>query len=111
MSQRNDSANASETRRDQIRVLTVAEGFFQSCILFGCVKLGVFDLIAQGKNSSDQIAAALRTNPETVARLLNAAVVLKLLNSADGTSYYLSDLTASVLVSSAGESYLGDWVK
>ena len=102
---------ATSAGRDQIQVLSLAEGFFQSSVLFACVQLGVFDLIEKGKNSRQQIAAALQTNPETVARLLNAAVILKMLKSTDGSGYELTDIARSVLVSSAGENYLGDWIK
>jgi SAM-dependent methyltransferase len=109
---RRDSLGAPRgVKRDQIDVLTIAEGFFQSCVLFACLRLGIFDLIDRGQRTREAIAAELQAPAETVARLLNAAVALKFLKSVDGSAYELTDLAGSVLVSSAGENYLGDWIK
>jgi SAM-dependent methyltransferase len=111
MAQLHSSRTPAQLIKDQIQVLMMAEGFFGSCVLFACVRLGIFDLIESGKNSREELAAELQTSPETVARLLNAAVVLKLLKSADGATYQLGDVVGSVLVSSSGDSYLGNWIK
>jgi len=97
--------------RDQINFLSTAEGFFQSRILFTLLKLGVFERIGEGEKSLDELAAALGTRPGTLARLLNAGVVLKLLQSDDGVRYRLSELSRSVLLPSAGEAYLGNWIR
>jgi SAM-dependent methyltransferase len=97
--------------RDQINFLSTAEGFFHSRILFTLLKLGVFEHIGAGEKSLDELAAALGARPETLARLLNAGVVLKLLQSDDGVRCCLPELSRSVLLTSAGEAYLGNWIR
>jgi SAM-dependent methyltransferase len=99
-----------QTIRDQIAVLNVAEGFFQSSVLFALLRLRVFESIGEGEKTLDEIAASTCAKPETLARLLNAGVVLKLLQTSDGVNYRLAPPTRSVLLPSAGKAYLGDWI-
>jgi SAM-dependent methyltransferase len=100
-----------ETKKDQLEVLSIAEGFFQSSVLFAMVKLKVFECIGEGSKTADEIAAMLAAQPETLARLLNAGVVVKLLESEDGVNYRLASSSRSVLLPSAGENYLGNWIR
>lgn len=100
-----------EIKKDQLEVLSIAEGFFQSSILFAMVKLKVFECIGEGSKKTDEIAAMLDVQPETLARLLNAGVVVKLLESKDGVNYRLASASRTVLLPSAGENYLGDWIR
>lgn len=67
----------SEIKREQLEVLSIAEGFFQSSILFALLKLKIFECIGEESKTLDELAAVLDTRPETIARLLNAGVVLK----------------------------------
>ena len=73
--------------RDQVAVLSVAEGFFQSSVLFALLKLRVFERIGDGGKTLDELAAELAARPETLARLLNAGVLLLLLETQDGLTY------------------------
>jgi SAM-dependent methyltransferase len=100
-----------ETIADQVFVLAVAEGYFSTSILFALLQLDVFELIGEGSVSSAQLASQLGAEPEYLGRLLNAGVVVGLLESDDGTSYRLSRPSKTVLVKSAGEKYLGDWIR
>jgi SAM-dependent methyltransferase len=97
--------------RDQISVLNIAEGFFQSRVVFALLRLRVFELISDGDKALDELAAELGARPGTLARLLNAGVVLKLLETRDGFHYRLTPLSRSVLLPSAREGYLGDWIR
>jgi SAM-dependent methyltransferase len=97
-------------KRDQIEVLSVAEGFLQSSVLFALLKLRVFESIDRGSKTVQELAAELHARPETLARLLNAGVVLKLLESKDGSSFRVAPACRTVLLPSAGEHYLGDWI-
>jgi SAM-dependent methyltransferase len=97
--------------RDQLGILSLAEGFFQSNVLFALLKLRIFECIGDGEKTVDQIAASLGAQPGTVARFLNAGVVLKLLETSNGETYRVSAAARSVLLSSAGENYLGDWIR
>jgi ubiquinone/menaquinone biosynthesis C-methylase UbiE len=101
----------SAGKREQLEVLSIAEGFFQSGILFALLRLRVFECIGEESKSVDELAAGLKARPETLARLLNAGVVLKLLQSEDGIHYRVSSTCRSVLLPSAGENYLGNWIR
>jgi SAM-dependent methyltransferase len=90
--------------------LSIAEGFFESRILFALVKLQIFELIGQGEKSLTEIATELEARPETIARLLNAGVVLNLLESGDGSTYRINPNSIPVLSSRASDSYLGNWL-
>ena len=97
-------------KKRQIEVLSLAEGFFQSSILFALLKLKVFERIDKGTTTLNGLAAELQTRPETLERLLNAGVVLKLLESKDGRNFSIAPICRTVLSPSAGEHYLGDWI-
>jgi len=95
----------------RIQVLSIAEGFFQSSILFALLKLNIFSLIGDGSKTVNELAATIKANPETLIRLLNAGVVLQLLISTDGVNFTISDACRAILLPSAGENYLGDFIK
>lgn len=97
--------------KDQIEVLSIAEGFFQSSVLFALLRLEIFERIGEGNKTRDELAAELGARPETLARLLNAGVMLKLLEIRDGSEYCLAPACRSVLLSSAGDNYLGHWIR
>jgi SAM-dependent methyltransferase len=96
---------------NQIEILSIAEGFFQSDILFALLKLRIFERIGEESKTLDELATELNARPETLARLLNAGVALKLLESEDGGTFRVAPLSRSVLLPSAGENYLGDWIR
>ncbi len=100
-----------EIKRDQIEILSIAEGFFQSSVLFALLKLRIFEYIGEGSKRVDELAPILGVQSETLTRLLNAGVVLKILQSEDGLSYRLAPSSCSVLLPSAGENYLGNWIR
>lgn len=101
----------AEIKKDQLAVLSVAEGFFQSSILFALMKLRVFERIGDGSSRLADLATELGTRPDTLARLLNAGVVLQLLDTEDGNTYRVASAARSVLIPSAGENYLGNWIR
>ncbi len=106
-----DTPTSSRSRviRDQIELLSLAEGFFQSSILFTLQRLGVFALLGKEGATLEELAARLNAPSGTLGRLLNAGVMLKLL-VADGTHFRLSEVAERLLLPSAGDSYLGDWL-
>ena len=74
-------------KRNQLEVLSIAEGFLQSSVLFALLKLRIFESIDGGSKTVQELAMELHAQPETLARLLNAGVVLKLLESNDGVNF------------------------
>jgi SAM-dependent methyltransferase len=98
-------------KKSQIEVLSVAEGFFQSSVLFALLKLNIFERVDRGSTTLHELAAELGARSETLSRLLNAGVVLKLLVSRDGINFSVAPACRTVLSPSAGEHYLGDWIR
>ncbi len=99
------------TIRDRLTVLGIAESFFQSSVLFALARLKIFELIGEGDKPLNELAAQVGTRPETLTRLLNAGVVLNLLETEDGNIYRVARMGRSLLLPSAGEAYLGDWIR
>ena len=97
-------------KKSQIEILSLAEGFLQSSILFALLKLKIFERIDAGSRTLQELAAELGARPETLARLLSAGVVLKLLESKDGVTFSVAPSCRTVLSPSAGDHYLGDWI-
>jgi SAM-dependent methyltransferase len=105
-----NSNSDTKVIKDQLEVLSIAEGFFQSSVLFSLLRLSIFERIGEDTKRLVELAAELKTRPETLARLLNAGVVLKLLESKDGDTYRVGRSFRSTLIASAGENYLGNWI-
>src|SRR5271167_3801479 len=99
------------TIRDRLTVLAIAESFFQSSVLFALTKLRIFELIGEGDRHLDVLAAELEAKPDTLARLLNGGVALNLLETQDGITYRVAPMGRSVMLPSAVEAYLGDWIR
>ena len=100
-----------EIELNRINILSIAEGFFHSSVLFALLKLRIFERIGDKGKTLNQLAEELNANSETLARLLNAGVVLKLLESKDGMNYKVSSASQTLLLPSAGENYLGSWIR
>ena len=105
------SRNDLSLKRSQIEVLAVAEGFFQSNILFALTKLKIFEFIGNDRKHIGQIAAYAGIKVERLSRLLNAGVVLKMLESVDGAHYTAVPSFQAVLSDTASEYYLGNWIR
>ncbi len=97
--------------RERLTVLGIAESFFQSSVLFALAKLKIFERMGEEETSVHDLAHQLGARPDTLARLLNAGVMLNLLETRDGEFYRTSALGRAVLLPSAGEAYLGDWIR
>jgi len=95
----------------QVELLSLAEGFFPSTVLFALVRLRVFERLGEGEKTLDDLARELGARPATLARLLRAGVVLNLLESEDGLTFRAAAIARPSLVSPAAEGYLGDWIR
>ena len=98
------------TIREQIELLSLAEGFFSSSILFTLQRLQIFPLLEFGEKTSEELAQDLGCRADTLQRLLSVAVMLKLLQHSEGR-YSLTPAARAVLLPSAKEGYLGDWIE
>ncbi|MFW5680505.1 MAG: methyltransferase [Pseudomonadota bacterium] len=71
-------------------------GFVYSQVLVACVRLRVFDELAGGPRRLAALAPRLGLAPDAAARLLDAAVSLRLLRRAGDDRYGLGDLGAAL---------------
>lgn len=82
-------------------------GFVYSQVLLSCVRLRLFDLLAQGPRDVASLCGPLALGPDAARRLLRAAASLKLIRALPGERYALDDLGAALL----GNPSVGDFVE
>jgi demethylspheroidene O-methyltransferase len=86
------------TARKRARALfDVCAGFVYSQILFACVRLKLFDLLAEGPLTPAEIAARLSVPPQSTERLLEAAASLRLVEKRGAGRYGLGSLGAALV--------------
>ncbi len=72
-------------------------GFVYSQVLHACVRLRLFEHLAEGPKSLSQLAGDLDLSPEAAGRLLHAAHSLKLVEPRGGDRYGLGPLGVALL--------------
>lgn len=88
----------SPVARKRARALfDLCAGFVYSQILYACVRLKLFDLLAQGPLSAEEIAAKLEVPVDSTQRLLEAAVSLRLVQKRPAKRYGLGSLGAALV--------------
>jgi demethylspheroidene O-methyltransferase len=96
------------TARKRARALfDVCAGFVYSQILFACVRLKLFDLLAEGPSTPAAIAARLKLPAESTERLLEAAASLRLVEKRGAGRYGLGSLGAALV----GNPAVGEMVE
>lgn len=78
------------------RLFDLCAGFVYSQVLVACVRLDVFELLAEGPRTCRDLAGRWRLSEAAVARLLDAAVSLDLLERRGDQSYGLGLLGAAL---------------
>jgi len=76
LTERSGDGGHGKTIREQIELLSLAEGFFSSSVLFTLQKLRVFQFLGQESKSAEELAALLGFQASPPERLLNAGVIL-----------------------------------
>ena len=89
----------------------IAEGFYRSSVMFALLKLRIFERIGDAGKSLKELAAEVNARPDALGRLLDGGVLLKLLETDDQGTYRVAPMCRSVLLPSAGDNYLGDWIR
>lgn len=84
-------------RRQAKALFDLVAGFVYSQVLLACVQLQLFDRLAAGPASLDELSRALRLPPERARCLLDAAVSLRLLASPSPGRYALGPLGAAMV--------------
>lgn len=86
------------TARRRARALfDVCAGFVYSQILLACVRLKLFELLAEGPLTSADIARRLSVPPDSMDRLLEAAASLRLVEKRGAGRYGLGSLGAALV--------------
>jgi demethylspheroidene O-methyltransferase len=87
-------------RRRAAALFDLVSGFVYSQVLLACVRLRVFEILRDGPRSLESLAQALPLGTDAAARLLDAAVALRLL-ARRGGRYALGPLGASLVGNAA----------
>lgn len=85
---------ARKSARD---LFDLCAGFVYSQVLFACVKLRLFDILAQGPATPESLAARLGLPDDSMVRLLRAGAALGLFAERAGGRYALGQLGAAML--------------
>lgn len=94
-------------RRRARALFDLCAGFVYSQVLLACVRLRVFEALADGAREAEEIASALQLDRDAASCLLEAAASLRLLERRGGGRYGLGALGAVV----AGEPAIGAMVE
>ncbi|AHF04719.1 O-methyltransferase [Marichromatium purpuratum 984] len=90
------AADSWFTRREAARrargLFDITAGFIYSQILYACVKLDLFDKLADGPQSAAELADHMKMDVEAADRLLRAAVAIDLLERRGPERYGLGKL-------------------
>lgn len=84
-------------RRRAQALFDLMAGFVYSQVLLACVQLRVFDEVADRPRTAEELAARAAMSPESMRRLLDAAVSLRLLERRRGGVYGLGPLGAPLV--------------
>lgn len=98
---------ARSVARRRIRALfDLCSGFVYSQVLLACVRLDLFDAIAETPRSAEELADRLDVPRSSIDRLLEAAESLELVESRSGGRYGLGPLGAALLGNPAVQSMI-----
>lgn len=99
---------ATKTLPECMEIEELATQWWKSATLFAANKLRLFDTLQGTSSSADQLAVTYGANAESMARLLDACVALRLLEKRDGR-YSNTPVSDHMLVTSS-PTYQGDIV-
>lgn len=91
-------------RRHARELFDLVGGFVYSQVLLACVRLRLFDLLAEGPQTLPALANRLSLAPDAAQRLLDAAVALRLVAQRGGGRYGLGELGAPMVGNAAVEA-------
>jgi demethylspheroidene O-methyltransferase len=83
-------------RRRARALFDLCAGFVYSQVLYSCVQLGLFDILAEGPQGADVLARRIVLSVEATGRLLDAAISLKLV-ARRGDNFALGPLGAAMV--------------
>jgi demethylspheroidene O-methyltransferase len=86
-------------RREARALFDICAGFVYSQTLFACVKVGIFEALADGALDEPVLARRIGLEPDAARRLLTASTALRLTRSAGPNRWGLGRLGAAMLAS------------
>ena len=87
----------SIARRRARALFDLCAGFVYSQTLLACVRLRLFEILAEAPRDIEALSRLLELPPDSTTRLLRAAASLRLVRPLAGGRYALADLGASML--------------
>jgi hypothetical protein len=91
------------------RIQELLRGYRPAQVLITCAELGVFEALHAAPASAEDLSQRLGTSPLGLARLLNVAVALGLLEKHGG--YYANSAISAACLAGEGPFYLGNLVR
>lgn len=101
----------NELASRQIDLLSIAQGFLPSSVLFALLRLRIFELISDTEKSVDDLSVETGARPGYLGRLLNAGVMLGVLETTDGVAYRIPTDYQQLLIAADKPGYLGHWLR
>ena len=98
-----------ETLRAQIEVVSLSVSAWRAQVLYTGVKLGLFECLAGGPKTLEELSRDLGCPARSLERLLIAAHAMRLLDR-DGSSYRNGKYAARTLVPGQ-PGYVGNWIR
>jgi demethylspheroidene O-methyltransferase len=84
-------------RRRARALFDLCAGFVYSQILLACVRLRLFEILADGPRTAEALSGPLGLSRDATLRLLRAATALRLIRALPANRFALDDLGASLL--------------
>jgi len=91
------------------QLIQMAVGYWRSQVLFSANELGIFNILSNGKKTSEELAGLCKSSADYTDRLLNACAALGLVHKANGR-FQNVQLTETFLVESKPQ-YMGNWIR
>ncbi len=95
--------------KKQVATLELAEGFFDSIVLFALYELGTFRCLAERSKDLEELREETGANRDTLEAVLDAAVALRIL-SKEGGRYRARDDLLDCLGREGSPAYMGEWI-
>ena len=95
---------------DQVELLTIAQGFVASSVLFALMRLDIFGAIGDGEMSALELASMHGADNGRLARILDVGVMHGLLARSDANKYSVPLGLQSMVLDATAPGYLGNWL-
>ncbi len=95
---------------EQIALLGLVQGFLPASVLFALQRLRIFELIGERERTATELAYEIGSEADNLTRLLNAGVVLGLLETPTHDRYAIPANYQKLLLPSDEPGFIGNWI-